>query len=269
MVLWYNISMSAERFEHFKQVCAEAGITIRPDIADAGDGKRRIFGGYSIGYYGALLVANAYVAKVTREDNGRDMTDGQIPEEHLEGDVASIALARTLNSALVPEKQRAQTYPLSDRPIQACPNFEDYIDMTIKREGQNTWGFQVFISPDGTPLFLRKGYNRPLALSLLPTDADGIEFMPGTVFNIEAEGDRYTGLPYEASVPRNEVTALPASSINSLSPLRLSAFALPMDQRAEHFGYGIEDVTTLTVRDISESVIDMLDRGVIAEPLSV
>jgi hypothetical protein len=252
--------MSAERYHHFKQVCADAGVTLRPDLAAAAEGQRQLFAGYAIGYYAMMLVANAYAAKLIREDNTLRLSDNPIPVDRLQGDVPSVALARTLNTARTPFFARASaTYRLSNRPMQACPYAEDYFDATIMHRGQDSYGMQIFVNSAGTPQFVRKGFNRPLAMALYDIDVAGIDFMAGTLFNLDVAGDRYLGLEHEPSVPRNEVTVRSTESILSASPLRLSAYALPLEQRDEHFGAGIRDVSTLTMADIRETVAEIAE----------
>lgn len=76
---------------------------------------------------------------------------------------------------------------------------------------------------DGKAIFFKKGYEVPTAISFQPIAINGVEFMPGTLFQIVNPKDASDGTPLNKG---GTLLQRPISDIGSIAPLRLSTFSI-------------------------------------------
>jgi hypothetical protein len=254
----------SETLERFREVAVASGIDNR--LLRAADGERNVFGGYAIGYYEPLLVINALAARLLRRNPEEVLTHDPIPLQELEPNRASLIAARTINASRTPKFMRPTEFKIADLAMFACPTSDWRFGETIRQRGMSGYGFQIFYGQDGQPAFLRKGLNRPLSLSLRDFTADGIPFAEGTICNVLSIRDELDSLTHEPFLSSRRVTAYPYRDVYSVTPLRLSAYALPPEQRVEHFGEGIDVVKDLTIAGIRQAVLEIIEERDVQVP---
>lgn len=226
----------------------------------------------------ALITAVSQAARMLRRSPGKPLANLQIADlSPFAHDAPATYLANIINSSLQPTTTAGASYTSSSRKhtIAACYKAEGFFGWTIedlKAFGSEAYppryGCDIVNDASGRPVFLRKSAGEaPSSLSLRPFSVNGVVYPAGSIAKVEIDQDHqqrdlqdYYDEPVDPYVPAKSLRTIPGSDITWVGFKRLSAFALPPEERSifrqslefdRDYG-GYDTVGGLLIEDIAE-----------------
>lgn len=231
----------------FNQICAAQNVELRPLLMAADD--MRFHGKFSKGPNQSLLQTIVRAGILLREEPGVPLTaTNTLLELDAFGDsVPLLALATMCNDSLQPVQ--SEIIPVLPGPTLevkgVCGHAEEcWIDTIEERRGALTdtplaENFTHDGEIDGLLIVSRKFAHEQTALSFTEVAINGIRYCEGSLFNLGAVGDEPGKRQWNNIEMPNGFSQRGIGEVACATFLRLSAFALPLEQRAE---YGVENL---------------------------
>ena len=261
-----NVYTPGERF--FDQVAAQ-DITLAPSV-DSAMSHLWIRDHHNLGYKTPIMYGIAAAGIELGDRPNRPLADGLIEVADLIEDTPSMVLAGLVNASQSPKNQGPAGYALrrkTETNYGVCDGVEQAWNKTfdVLATGDGEPLVQIF-TENGEPIVLRKGrgsYATGLTLADVALGKRGIVYPAGSVVQMNVRGQEKLPGTEKLRVSTDAPEVLHASSIQGMSFSRLSAYAVPIEQRAYHFAgtkaameaRTLEEVKKLTAKAIPHTYI--------------
>lgn len=219
----------------------------------------------------SILAGIAQAAYLLRNRPNVELVNTEITlQDAQSASVELLTFANILNASRGLQTAPLPAYTLSDSSpayIDNCFNAEPMfgrilalIDEDPLSNTYNNVASAYQIICDGMqPVFLRKGCGKPSALSLVPIALNGIPYPPGSLWRVDLRWDKSVrsgnSFAYNLNYTGYKNELIPFTSVTHASFMRLSAFALPCQERepfAVHFSKLTIEDTTIRECDMSQ-----------------
>lgn len=262
-------------FEAFTDNCAASGVELHKDFVT------RLDLGEPVDCPDDWFEAVARAGRLLRADPALELTDTTVGTEIFNCAANDLTVEQVvLHGILNASKYRmgnaspGRSFRCANRKsLPGCSDAEGYFGQVVTamadtsrlsdREGnvaQHGWSLVL----DGRePIAIKKvaeAYGKPSALSLVELTVDGVPYPAGSLLRVDTREDL-----------RHEQLFIPGDTVVSAGFLRLSAFALPPDERPEVFSetilntlHNIRDAAAAkVVRDVPIEAVRMLAKTMV------
>jgi hypothetical protein len=237
-------------FEEFAQKCAAQNVVINPLLGQRGDDHKFFRGEFAKGPPHPLLQGIVRAGILLRKDPGLRLTpttDRLLDLEAFGSDVPMLTLATMCNDSLQPAV--SENTPLLPGPMLAvkgvCEHAEEcWIDVLEERrlKASKYPMAELYTANgqlDGRPILARKAQHEQTSLTFTEVTIGGIRYPEGGIFNMAAVRDGPDTQEWSMVAMPKGYSVRAVGDVACATFLRLSAYALPPDQRAE---YGLEQL---------------------------
>lgn len=239
----YTVVMAIRygRFEQFSQALDHQRVTVDQRILEAGHSGRSSLP-FSLEPTG-ILAAIAEAGRVLRKEPGRPLADQLItPSRKWRHDASQMILCRMINTSIAPDVHTTPAlFSAGTKGMDTCNITERLLQVTVDLLRQPRDSQAVPIRPGCQVIhegeratFLREALGERVCLALTEFSINGVWFPPGSLARVDVYGD--TTIPVDGrqkiAMPEEGVHVVPLDQVERAAFIRLSAFALPPEQRS-------------------------------------